>query len=109
MEWHTVTPTSYGCCLREVDGMESFQLVMERSMTKEEFFEWPDQWAWDNGQEDVGVQVNEWPEELVWWPCGALKKDLCVRVDTLKTVEVDEGWSRLEAFLEGKGPAPCFD
>ena len=26
-EWHTLTPTSYSCCLREVVRMEVFQLV----------------------------------------------------------------------------------
>ena len=44
----------------------------EKSMIKEEFFKWLDQWVWDSRQEDMGVQVGEWSEELVWWPCRAL-------------------------------------
>ena len=39
----------------------------------------------------------------------ALREDQCVRVDTVVVREVEEGWSRLEAFLEGEGPAPALD
>ena len=92
-----------------MDREEVFCLERERSMSKGEFFEWLDQRAWDNGQEDVGVQVDKWLEESVWWPCGALKEDLCVRVDTLTITEVDEGWSHLEAFLEDEGLAPSIE
>lgn len=107
-EWHTLAPVAYGRCLRKVDRGEAWRLVTSKSMTKEEFLEWLDQRAWDNGQEDVGKDVETWSEESVWWPVGALKEDLCVRVDTLTTVEVDKGWAQIEAFLEGDGPEPAL-
>ena len=108
-EWHTLAPTSYGRCLRSVDKEEAWELVTSKSMSKEEFMEWLDQRAWDNGQEDVAVETENWSEPDVWWPCGALSEDLCVRVDTVVMREVEEGWPRLEAFLEGEGPAPELD
>ena len=61
-EWKSQVPESYAGQITSCDMDEVWDLIISRSMTKEQFGEWLDQRAWDNAQvrleEDMEVLRN---------------------------------------------------
>ena len=58
-EWKAQVPASYAGQITSCDMDEVWDLMISRSMTKEQFGEWLDQRAWDNAQDQLEEDMEE--------------------------------------------------
>ena len=85
-DWKAAVPASYGGLVKDIPQSEIYDLVVNKKITKWQFWDWLDQRTWDMANDQLKKDMENLLEEEGEWDDWTNDNQL----------EVDQAWEKVQ-------------